>query len=336
MTYSSAEPIRWGILGTGVIAGTFAGNLRLVPDAELVAVGSRTRESAEAFGERYRVAVRHAGYPDLVADPAVDAVYVAVPHPGHHSASLAALHAGKAVLCEKPFTINAAEAIELVAAARGAGLFLMEAMWNRFLPTLARVREILDAGAIGEVRTVHADLGFKLNGDPAGRLMAPELGGGALLDLGVYPVSFASFVLGTPATITAIATPTATGVDGQCSILMGYANGAQAVLNTTIEVDSPCTAVIAGTEGRIELAGPVFNPSSVRLLRGPSLEPEVLEEYRAPDPEHGWNFEAAEVGRCLRAGLLESPTMPLDESVAIMRTLDEIRRQIGLRYPFER
>jgi predicted dehydrogenase len=332
---SARQPVRWGILGTGAIASRFATDLARVPDADLRAVGSRTGEAADAFAERFRIPVRHTGYRALVEDPAVDVVYVAVPHPAHHAWALAALEAGRAVLCEKPFTVNAAEARELVASARRRGRFLMEAMWTRFLPSMARVREILDSGGLGEVRTVHADLGIRMRPDPESRLFAPGLGGGALLDLGVYPVSFASFVLGAPRSVTAVATPTATGVDAQTSVILRYASGAHAVLNTTLEVDTPGGAVVAGSEGRLELSGPLFDPWSVRLVRGTSPNAEVVEEIRASDPGHGWNHEAVEVGRCLRAGLLESPTMPLDESVAIMETLDEIRRQTGLRYPFE-
>ena len=335
MPGSVRQPVRWGILGTGVIASKFATDLARVPDAELHAVGSRSVEAADAFAERFDVPVRHAGYRALVEDPAIDVVYVALPHPEHHAWARAALEAGRAVLCEKPFTVTAAEARELVDSARGKGRFLMEAMWTRFLPGMIRVRQVLDSGVLGEVRTVHADLGIRMHPDPASRLFAPELGGGALLDLGVYPVSFASFVLGAPLSVTAVATPTATGVDAQTSVILHYESGAHAVLNTTLEADTPGGAVVAGSEGRLELSGPLFDPSEIRLVRGANPAAEVVEEIRLSDPGHGWNHEAVEVGRCIRAGLLESPTMPLDESVAIMETLDEIRRQVGLRYPFE-
>ncbi|MGC8633241.1 MAG: Gfo/Idh/MocA family protein [Candidatus Limnocylindrales bacterium] len=336
MAGSAHPPVRWGILGTGTIASSFATDLARVPQAELRAVGSRTQASADAFAGRFGIPVRHVGYRSLVEDSTLDVVYVALPHPWHHAWTRAALEAGRAVLCEKPFTVTAAEARDLVATARSRGRFLMEAMWNRFLPTLARVREILDDGALGEIRTVQADLGVQMTPDPASRLFAPELGGGALLDLGVYPVSFASFVLGAPQSVQAVATPTATGVDAQCSAILRYASGAHAVVHTTLEVNTPSGAVVAGTRGRIELSGPLYDPWSVRLVRGPNPGAEVLEElHHAGEPGHGWAREAAEVGRCLAAGLLESPRMPLDESVSIMETLDEIRRQIGLRYPFE-
>lgn len=327
--------VRWGILGTGAIASTFATELARVPDAELRAVGSRSAASAAAFAARLGVPVAHDSYEALLRDAAVDVVYVALPHPWHHDATIAALAAGKAVLCEKPFTVNAAEARRLVAAARRARRFLMEAMWTRFLPSMVRVRELLAAGAVGDIRSVHADIGYRVDPDPHGRMLAPELGGGALLDLGVYAVSLASLVLGAPESITAAATMAATGVDAQCSAIFRYRGGAHAIVTTTLEADTPGSAVIAGTDGRIELAGPLFDPSSVRLVRGTGPRTEVVEEARTSEPDHGWHLEAVEVGRCLREGLLESPTMPLDESVSIMETMDEVRRQIGLRYPFE-
>ena len=268
MPGSARQPIRWGVLGTGVIASKFATDLARTPDTEVRAVGSRSGAAADAFAERFGIPVRHVGYQALVEDPAIDVVYVALPHPAHHAWALTALEEGKAVLCEKPFTVTAAEARDLVATARREGRFLMEAMWTRFLPSMVRVREILDSGVLGEVRTVHADLGIRMHPDPAGRLFAPELGGGALLDLGIYPVSFASFVLGSPQSVTAVATPTATGVDAQTSVILRYGSGAHAALNTTLEVDTPGGAVVAGSEGRLELSGPLFDPSEVRLVRG--------------------------------------------------------------------
>ncbi len=335
-TQSASNLVRWGILGTGTIASRFAADLGLAPDAEARAVGSRTREGVDAFGDRFAIPVRHADYRSLVDDPEVDAVYVALPHPWHHAWARAALEAGKAVLCEKPFTVNATEARDLVSVARDRHLFLMEAMWNWFLPSLVRVRDILDRGEIGDVRTIRAGLGARMSTDPAGRLLAPELGGGALLDLGIYPVSFASFVLGRPESVTAVGTRTTTGVDAQCSAVLRYVDGSQALVHTTLEVDTGDCTIVAGSQGRIELTGPLYDPTSVRLVRGSGDGATVAGAWKTAHRGHGLHHEAAEVGRCLREGLLESPVMPLDESVAIMETLDEIRRQIGLRYPFER
>ena len=217
-----SAPVRWGILATGGIAHAFARDLALLPDAELVAVGSRTQDSADAFGDEFDVPHRHGSYQALVEDPDVEAVYVSTPHPGHHDAALIAIAAGKAVLVEKPFAMDAAEAREMVDAARAAGTLLVEAMWTRFLPHVAVVRDWLAQGALGTVVTVTADHGQWFAEDAGFRLFAPELGGGALLDLGVYPVSFASMVLGAPGRIMSMSGPAFTGVDAQTSMLFGY------------------------------------------------------------------------------------------------------------------
>jgi predicted dehydrogenase len=313
----------------------FATDLALLPDARLVAVGSRSQGRAEAFAAEFggpAEGVRgFASYADLVADPEVDAVYVATPHPSHHADVLLAIEAGKAVLCEKPFTMTAAEAQELVDAARARGTFLMEAMWTRFLPHIQKVRELLAAGVLGDVRSVYADHGQWFERDAEHRLFAPELGGGALLDLGVYPISFASMVLGTPAKVTAVSDPTFTGVDGQTSVLLQHNGGAHAVLTCTLEAASPVTAAIVGTEARIEIDRTWYAPTTFRVV---TRDGEVT-EYAEPCAPRGMQHEAAEVGRCLRAGLLESPVLPLDETVAIMATIDQVRAQIGLTYPGE-
>lgn len=326
-----AATTRWGVLGTGRIASQFVDDLRLDPEAEVVAVGSRHAGSAEAFGQAHGIGRRHASYAELVADPDVDVVYVAVPHSGHHAATLQAISAGKAVLCEKPFAINATEAAEMVEAARRAGVFLMEAMWTRHLPHITRLRELLDAGAIGEIRTVYADHGQHFAPDPTNRLFDPALGGGALLDLGVYPVSFASMVLGTPGSVTAVGDLAMTGVDAQTSAVLRYTGGAHAVVTTTLAARTPCRAWIAGDEGRIDIEPVFYAPSAFTLTRDDG----TVERFEQPRVGHGIRHQAAEVARCLRAGLTESPLMPWAETVAIMATMDEIRRQVGVRYPME-
>ncbi len=326
-----AEATRWGVIGTGRIAAQFVSDLRLDPDAEVVAVGSRHADSAEAFGQAHGIPHWHASYADLVADPGVEVVYVAVPHSGHHAATLEAIAAGKAVLCEKPFAINATEAREMVAAAGAAGTFLMEAMWTRFLPHVVRLRELLAEDAIGEVRAMYADHGQHFTPDPAHRLFDPALGGGALLDLGVYPVSFASMVLGAPASVTAIADLAMTGVDAQTSAVLRYSGGAHALLTTTLAARTPCRAWIAGSEGRIDIDPVFYAPTRLTLTRDDGH----VERFEAPRVGHGIRYQAGEVTRCLRAGLTESPVMPWAESVSIMSTMDEIRRQVGVRYPME-
>lgn len=319
------ELLRWGLIGTGGIADSFAADLMFTDSGRPVAVGSRRLQTAHEFADRHDIPNRHASYEELVADPDVDVVYVATPHPMHHANTLLALSAGKPVLVEKAFTMNAVEAEELAAAARAAGLFLMEAMWTRFLPHVAEIRRLLAEGALGEIVTVTADHGQWFARDPGFRLFAPELGGGALLDLGVYPVSFASMVLGKPNRIVTLVEPAFTGVDGQTSMLFGYASGAQAVLTCTLSAKSPTRGAIVGTEARIEIDGSFYAPTSFELITRDG------ERTRFEDSHEGrglWH-QAEEVARCLREGLLESPFMPLDETVEIMQTMDAVLAQAG-------
>ncbi len=323
--------VRWGILGPGSIAKRFATGLKALPDAPIAAVASRTPGKADAFADEFGVPRRYSRYEELVADPEVDVVYVATPHSHHKEHSLLALEAGKPVLCEKPFTINAGEAEEIVRAAREKKVFLMEAMWSRFFPLTARVREMLNAGAIGEVRMLEADFGFRAGKvNPEARLFNPALGGGALLDVGVYTVSFASMILGTPSRITGMASLGETGVDEQSAMLLGYPGGQLAVLSTAIRTNTPHEASIIGTDGYIRLHRNWWTPSAVTLVKGGNEE-----RIEMPFEGNGFNYEAAEVAACLRAGKLESDVMPLDESVSVMRTLDQVREQWGLKYPME-
>jgi len=328
-----ADRIRWGIAGTGGIASRFAEDLKLLPDAEIVAVGSRGRDSADAFGDRFGIAHRHVGYDALAADPDIDAVYVAVPHTGHCEVALAAIAHRKAVLVEKPFTLNAAEAERMITAARAAGTFLMEAMWVRFLPHYVRVRELLAEGRIGEVRAVVSDRGETLSTDPLHRINNPELGGGALLDLGIYPISFASMVTGgrLPVRVEAVARRTGTGVDAQSSMIFEYPGGAHAAISTSLDARGANRASITGTEGHIVLNQPWGRVSPVEL----TLNNDTVLSTTSPHEGIGLRYQAGEVGRCLRAGELESPVLPLDETLAVMRTLDLVRERIGLRYPGE-
>jgi predicted dehydrogenase len=319
------ERLGWGLIGTGGIAETFAADLMFTQSARAAAVGSRHMDSANRFADRLDIPNRHATYEGLVADPDVDVVYVATPHPMHHANALLALQAGKPVLVEKAFTMNAAEAEELVATARAKGLFLMEAMWTRFLPHIAETRRLLAEGALGEIVTVTADHGQWFAQDPDFRLFAPQLGGGALLDLGVYPVSFASMVLGRPNRIVTLSDPAFTGVDGQTSMLFGYASGAQAVLTCTLSAKSPTRAAIVGTDARIEIDGNFYAPTSFDVI----TRTEERTRFDVPREGNGLWHEAEEVARCLREGLLESPLMPLDETVEIMQTMDVVLAQAG-------
>lgn len=325
------ERIRWGIAGTGVIAHAFALDLALLPNAELVAVGSRSKASADAFADGYGIPHRHVGYDALAADPHVDAVYVAVPHTRHEDVALTAIAGGKAVLVEKPFAVNALQAERMIEAARTAGVFLMEAMWVRFLPHQIALRDMLAQGKVGQIKSLIVDRGEVLSSDPKHRVMDPELAGGALLDLGVYPISFASMLLGTPDRIAAMSTPTATGVDAQTSMVFGYPTGAQALINTALDARTANSAVITCSKGRIEMPHWTGGMMPLRLckLDGSSQSLEF------PYDGKGLRFQAEEVGRRLHAGEKESPVVPLDETLSIMRTMDLIRQQIGLRYPFE-
>lgn len=333
MADPDVRPTRWGIIGTGGIAAAFLTDLALLPESEAVAVavGSRTQASAAEFAARFGVPRAFGSYAELVADPDVDAVYVSTPHPMHHAAALLAIRAGKACLVEKPFTLNAAEARDLIDEATAYSTFLMEAMWTRFLPHVARVRDLISQGRIGDVRSFLADFGERFPEDPRHRSYDPGLGGGALLDLGIYPLSFASMLFGTPRTVTAVSDPAFTGVDSQTSVILQYDGGQHAVLFTSLEARTPNTASINGTLGRIEIEGDFLAPAAFRVISTDGSS----ERIDLPHAGRGLRHQASEVGRCLRAGLLQSPVMPLAETVSIMVAADEIRRQIGLVYPTE-
>jgi predicted dehydrogenase len=331
-TTTGNDTVRWGILATGGIAATFAEDLKLLPGAELVAVGSRSDASARRFAERFGVPRAYGSWAEFAADPDIDVVYVATPHSAHHAATKLLLQAGKHVLCEKPFTLDSADSAEPVALARERGLFLMEAMWTYCLPAVRRVAELVRDGAIGEVRTVQADFGIVGPPEPTHRLRDPGAGGGALLDLGVYPVSLAHLLLGTPDDIVAWAKLTPEGVDETTGMVFGYDSGAVATLNCSIAADSPVTASISGTKGRIDLPNGFFHAKSFTLHR-PGGDPE---EFEFPSPGGmGYHYEAAEVMRCLRTGETESPLVPHDSTLAVMATLDAIRERVGVRYPGE-
>ncbi|MFE7601363.1 Gfo/Idh/MocA family protein [Streptomyces sp. NPDC057494] len=323
--------VRWGILATGGIAERFATDLGALDGAEVVAVASRTEASAKAFADRFGIPRAYGEWAGLVADEDVDVVYVATPHHAHRAAAGLALEAGKAVLCEKALTLNAREAEELVTLARGRGLFLMEAMWMYCNPLIRRIAELVRDGAVGEVRTVQADFGLAGPFDAAHRLRDPAVGGGALLDLGVYPVSFAHLLLGEPSAVHAHARISPEGVDLNTGMLLGWDSGASALLSCSLEADTPLTASVTGTAGRIDVPRGFFFPERFTLHRA-GREPE---EFVSADDPHSLRHEAAEVMRCLRAGATESPLVPLDGSLAVMRTLDAVRDRVGVRYPQE-
>ena len=324
------DPFRWGILGCGNISKKFATGLQSLDNATLAAVGSRSQENADRFADEFPADRRHASYEALAADPDVDAIYVATPHPFHLENSVLCLRNKKSVLCENPFPINRAQAEELVAVSLDEKVFLMEAMWSRFLPLLVRVRELIADGAIGEVRMLQADFGFRANVNPDGRLFNLDLGGGGLLDVGVYTVSLASMILGTPDDILSTAEIGETGVDEQAAIIFKYDSGQMALLAAGVRTRTPHEATILGTDGYIRLHSSWWNGSKGTLVRGNDSEP-----LETPTVGNGYNYEAEEVARCVAEGLIESPAMPHDESITIMGTLDTIRAQWGLKYPME-
>ena len=321
---------KWGILGPGGIARAFAKDLQLLEGHEVAAVGSRALSNAQEFAKTFG-GTAYGSYEELVADPSVDAIYVATPHPSHKENVITALNAGKPVLCEKPFAVNAHEAREMVAAAEKNGVALMEAMWARFLPHYADVREIIASGVLGQILTVQADHGQRLADRNIPRLVEPSLAGGALLDLGIYPVSFAHMILGNPAKITASAVLTDKGVDAQTSMIFDYTDGAQAILTTTMIEQTPCRAVVAGVNGWLEIDRTFYNPTSMRVV----LFDGSVTQYPHTYTGHGLREQAEAFKKLVQSGKTQSEILTWKDTVDIMGTLDAVRSQIGLRYPFE-
>lgn len=323
------RPVRWGITTTGNIASVFTGELGLLPDAEVTAVGSRDAGRARQFADRFGIPRAYGSYAEVADDPEVDVVYVATPHSGHLEVAARCLRAGKAVLCEKPLTVNADQAAQLVGLARDRGLFLMEAQWMRCNPMMLALHDLVAGGGIGQLRTVVADIGFVADPDPRGRLLAPELAGGALLDVGVYPIGLAYHLLGVPASIQAWSRLAPTGVDATDGLLLGYDDGAVAALSCSIDGVLPGRAAISGTEGWIEIA-PSFHDRWSFTVHPAGAEPRIESVDLLGV---GYTHEAIEVARCLREGRTESPLVSWEDSLATMRILDQIRSRIGVRYP---
>jgi predicted dehydrogenase len=326
-----SQEFKWGILGTGGIARAFARDLSFLNNHIVAAVGSRTKESAENFSIEFPGCTPHPSYEALVADPQIDAIYVATPHPMHVSNTVLALNAGKPVLCEKPFSINSAEARTMVEASIENNVALLEAMWMRFLPHIFQVRKILESGVLGEIISVTADHGQRLADQGIARLVEPSLAGGALLDLGIYPVSFAHMVLGVPKSVQASAVMTDEGVDASTSILFTYASGAQAILTTTMIAQTPCRAVISGVNGWLEIDRTFYNPASMRV----HLYDGGVTEYPSAYQGHGLREQAIEFEKIVRSGIYESEYLTHKHTLEIMELMDQIRNKIGLKYPGE-
>ncbi|RZM78926.1 Gfo/Idh/MocA family protein [Leptolyngbya iicbica] len=359
--------VRWGILGTGWIAGQFAKDLRRVPGATLVGVASRSQQKAEQFAQSFPGCRAYASYQDLVQAPDIDVVYVATPHIRHSEDCLLALHAGKSVLCEKPFTINRPQAEEIFAIAKANNLFCMEAMWMRFIPLMQEARRMVQQGELGKIRFITADFGYPVGFSAENRLFNLELGGGSLLDRGCYALSLAVYLLGQPEQITGLAHIGPTGVDEQCSMTLRYANGALAQLAATVQTHSTNQAVIAGTRGQLVIKPPFFYPECLVVHRFPDREtmaatPPVslptdfkgrlkstlkanvwykrLRRWRPTggktltqlDGGNGYQYQAMEVGRCLQAGLLESSLMPWADTLQVLDLMDTLRASWQLSY----
>jgi len=321
------RPVRWGILATGRIAHSFADDLMLLPDAQVAAVGSRHKESAEAFAREYDAPAAYDSYEGLVSDPDVDVVYVATPHALHADDVALAFDAGKPVLCEKPLTLSASQAEPLVARARSERLFFMEAMWTRCIPAVRRLQQLLATGEYGEVRQVRADFGFVVDAPPENRLLNPALGGGALLDIGIYPLTYARLFLAEPETITVAANLAPTGIDLDIVIGIVDTEGAVAALTASITAQGSQTASLATDRGRFDVHPPFHHPDTVTWSSG-----EATQTFSEPRIGSGLAHEAIEVMRCLRSGETESPLVPLDESLTMMRLMDDLRARIGVSY----
>jgi predicted dehydrogenase len=320
--------VRWGIAGPGGMAAAFAEDMRLVDDGVITAVASRAQERADAFGDRFAIAHRYDSYNALAADAEVDIVYVATPHTCHERDTQRFVVAGKHVLCEKPFALNARQAGRMADTATRRGVFLMEAMWSRFLPSYRVLRDLVAEGRIGDPLLVESDFGFRMPVMPEHRLFDPRLGGGALLDVGIYPVQLCALVLGKPDRVSADGVIGSTGVDEQVAAVLHHPAGALGVVKAAIRVQMPCTARVSGTKGSIELPALAHRPDSLVVTT-----PEGVTHIDAPAEGGGWHYQVKHVHECLADGLVESPVMPLTESVSIMQTLDRIRAQIGIRYP---
>ncbi|MBM7807263.1 putative dehydrogenase [Geodermatophilus bullaregiensis] len=321
-----SREIRWGVVGPGRIAQNVMGDFAHVEGAKPVAVASRSAERAETFAQQHGLERAYGSYAEILADPDVDVLYVATPHPQHHAVALAAIDAGKALLVEKAFTATTAGAAEVVDRARERGVFVMEAMWTRFQPAVVALRELVADGAIGEVRSVQADLGVDRAYDPADRLFALELGGGALLDLGVYVVSFAQMLLGAPDTVTTAGSTYPTGVDAEAALLLGWDDGRTATLTTSLRYPTPGQARVFGTGGWIDVLPRFHHPDTIVLHRT-GAGPETI--TRRPDGV-GYSHELAEVTACLRAGRTESAVMPLADTLAVQDVLGRAAEQLGV------
>ncbi|MCK4998982.1 MAG: Gfo/Idh/MocA family oxidoreductase [Anaerohalosphaera sp.] len=330
---NKGRTIRWGIIGTGKIAAKFASDLAFVDNAELVAIASRNAETAKSFAKKFSIPNTYSSYEAITADPDIDIIYVATVNTLHMENTLTCLNAGKSVLCEKPFALNADQAQKMIETAHKKKLYLAEAMWTRFVPLTVELRRIIASGTIGEIKMLHADFCFTGRWAPQSRLLNPDLGGGALLDIGIYPVSFASMLLNCqPNRIATLANMAQTGVDEQAAFIFQYDTGALAVLSCAINAQTHGQAVISGGKGTITVHPPFWHSSKMTITANDGSERTVEMPYQG----NGLHYQAVEANRCINNGLTETPAMPQKETLAIMKTLDTIRGQWKLKYPVEK
>lgn len=326
------DKIRWGILGSGKIARKFASDLALVEDAQLVAIGSRNKATAELFANEFSVLRAHGSYEALVQDEQVDVIYVATPHSHHYENTLLCLNNNKAVLCEKAFAVNSRQAAEMIRVAKEKKIFLMEAMWTKFLPQHQQLLQFLKDGTLGDLKSVLMTFGFRPDEPVPARLFDPALAGGTLLDIGIYNVFMAMSVLGKPDFIDAHMTPFPSGADEQCAVFFKYGSGAMAQLFSSFASHLPIEAEISGTNGRIKLGHRFFALESViEYFPGKPETRQIIESDKDLDG-FGYQYETRHVCECLRKGLTESPVMTHNDTIDMMEVLDTIRSKAGIRY----
>jgi predicted dehydrogenase len=329
---SMNKKIRWGILGAGRIAQKFASDLKFVEDAELFAIASRGKANTGLFAGLYPSALQYDNYEALVQNPEVDVIYIATPHGLHYEHTMLCVQHGKAVLCEKAFALNASQAKEMIAAAQTQKVFLMEALWSKFIPSWQKMKEMTGNGKLGEIKNVLINFGFIPQEPAADRLFNPALGGGTLLDIGIYNVFYALSVLGKPDHIEARMTPACTGVDEQCAVLFRYNNGAMAQLFSSYSTHLATEADISGSKGRVRLTHRFYTPeTTIEYYPGRADTKTIVPVQRTEG--WGYHYEARHTGECLRKGLTESPVMTHADTLLLMETMDEIRKKAGIRYP---
>ena len=320
--------IRWGIMGLGHIANKFASDMLLSDEAELYAVASRDLGKAKAFGANFHSKKFYGSYEEMVKDENVDVIYVATPHSCHFENTMLCFKNNKSVLCEKPMGLDSHQVKEMIKEARSRNLFLMEGMWTRFIPAIKKLMELLQQNSIGDIQSLEADFGFKADFDPEARLFNKKLGGGSLMDVGIYPIYLSLLTLGYPTDMSAVAPMTETDVDGSCSMQFAYEDGTKAILESSIVTDTPTVAKIYGSKGYIKVHSNFHNSEKVSLYQNDELK----EEFDLNFQGHGYIFEIEEVNHCLRNKLIENPNLPHSLSLDLMALLDQVKAKIGLSY----